>query len=323
MLATVAVCAWDFAGRWYSPGYEVRNFIMLGLYWGPKLAGPFLAWGLFAHAWNNRGLDRLKASLALAFVLVGLWASWVEPNLLRVRQWRLDGIPAAAQPMRVAVIADIHWGLFYRDVHVRRLVRRLNELDVDAVLVAGDWVHEPDRDLLAGMRPLAGLRHPMYAVLGNHDTKAPGPDLTRPLSDALQSYGVHLIEGRAVAFKGWELVGLSDLWGGQPQADVRTLWPEGRPVAPRLVVMHQPDTMMLLPRDGSFLALAGHTHGGQVWIPGFTPWFVRNTNTENPWINGLYDTPRGRLLVTPGLGTIGVPARLAVWPTIDVVDLRR
>lgn len=322
MAATLAVCAWDFSGRWHTPGHELRNFIMLGLYWGPKLAGPFLLWGLVAHALGHGGWARLKALLALAFVVLGLWSSWVEPFGQRVRQTTLSGLPEGAQPVKLAVIADIHWGLFYRDFQLRRLVDTLNGMDVDAVLVAGDWVHDPQFDLKAGLRPLADIRHPVFAVLGNHDTKSPGPDLTGPLRDALRTHGVRLIEGEVVMFKGWQLAGLSDLWGGRPQADVQALWPQGQTVPPRLVLVHQPDTMSLLPPDAAFLAFAGHTHGGQVWIPGFTPWFVRHTNTVQPWINGLYDTPGGRLLVTPGLGTIGLPARLGAWPTIERVELR-
>ena len=295
---------------------------MLGLYWGPKLAGPFLLWGLVAHALGHGGWARLKALLALAFVVLGLWASWVEPFGQRVRQTTLSGVPEGAQPVKLAVIADIHWGLFYRDFQLRRLVDTLNGMDVDAVLVAGDWVHDPQFDLKAGLRPLADIRHPVFAVLGNHDTKSPGPDLTGPLREALRTHGVRLIEGEVVMFKGWQLAGLSDLWGGRPQADVQALWPQGQAVPPRLVLVHQPDTMSLLPPDAAFLAFAGHTHGGQVWIPGFTPWFVRHTNTVQPWINGLYDTPGGRLLVTPGLGTIGLPTRLGAWPTIERVELR-
>jgi len=322
MAVTLAVCAWDFSGRWHTPGHELRNFIMLGLYWGPKLAGPFLLWGLVAHALGHTGWARLKALLALAFVLVGLWASWVEPFGQRTRLTTLTGIPEGAQPLRLAVLADIHWGLFYRDFQLQQLVNTLNDMDVDAVLVAGDWVHDPQWDLEAGLGPLADIRHPVFAVLGNHDTKAPGPDLTGPLREALRTHGVRLIEGEVVDFKGWQLAGLSDLWGARPLADVQSLWPHGQSVPPRLVLVHQPDTMNLLPQGAAFLAFAGHTHGGQIWIPGFTPWFVRQTNTTRPWVNGLYDTPAGRLLVTPGLGTIGLPARLGVWPTIELVELR-
>lgn len=324
MAITLAVTLWDYSGRWHTPGYWLRNLVMHGLYWGPRIAGPFLLLALMGQVALMSGWGRFKAALAACFVLLGLWASLIEPGWVRMRETRLAGLPSGAQPLRLAVVADLHWGLFFRDLDLRRLVQRLNALEVDAVLVAGDWTHEPPLNLHAGFAPLAAIRHPVLGVLGNHDTQAPGPDLTLPLRAALKAHGVQLIEGQAIPFKGWELVGLEDLWGGRPQFQIRSLWPDKSSLAPnppRIVVVHQPDTLTRLPAHAAFLSVAGHTHGGQVWIPGFTPWWLLNTNGSQPWWNGLYDTPAGRLFVTPGLGTIGVPARLAVRPTIDVIHI--
>lgn len=326
LVLALAVSLWDYQDRWHTPGFWLRNLVMLWLYWAPRLAGPFLLIGLVGVVVTGRGFLRWKAGVAALLVVVGLWSSLVEPGLSRVRQTTITGLPPGAQPVRLAVIADIHWGLFFRNHQLERLVRQLNALEVDAVLVAGDWTHEPPLDLKTGLAPLATIRYPVFGVLGNHDVEAPGPDLTEPLREALQAHGVQLLEGRRVAWKGWELVGLDDGWGGRPDAQIRAFWPEpsGSATGPdnRLVVTHQPDTVALLPPGAAHLSVAGHTHGGQIWIPGLTPWVLRNTNTRQPWWNGLYNTPAGTLLVTPGIGTIGLPARLAVMPTIELVELK-
>lgn len=326
LLLAAAVAWWDYQDRWHTPGLWLRNLVMLWLYWAPRLAGPLLWIGLVGLATTARGWLRAKALVGALLVTIGLWSSLVEPGLSRVRVTTLHGRPAGAQPVRLAVVADIHWGLFYRDGQLAGLVRQLNALDVDAVLAAGDWTHEPPLDLKQGLAPLAALRHPVFGVLGNHDVQSPGPDLTQPLREALMAHGVQLLEGRALEWKGWQLVGLDDGWGGHPERQIRSLWPASGGADPdadrRLVLTHQPDTVALLPKDAAHLSVAGHTHGGQIWIPGFTPWFLRHTNTLHPWWNGLYKTPAGPLLVTPGIGTIGLPARLAVVPTIDVVELR-
>lgn len=323
LLLSLAITVWDHGGRWHTPRLEARNFVMLWLYWAPRLAGLPLLVGLWLRWRIERGARRWRHPVYAALVLVGLWSSWVEPYWIRVRHTTLSGIPAEAQPLKLALVADIHWGLFFRDRQLDDLVDRLNAMDVDAVIVAGDWTHEPTQDLRAGFAPLSRLRHPVWGVLGNHDVQAPGPDLTAPLRAALAQHGVRLIEGQAVPWKGWELVGLDDQWGGRPQQQIQRLWAQGAGslAARRLVVVHQPDTVALLPAGAAFLAMAGHTHGGQIWIPGFSPWYLRKTNSQQPWLNGLYDTPAGRLLVTPGVGTIGLPARLAVRPTIDRIDL--
>lgn len=325
LLLSLAITAWDHWGRWHTPRLEARNFVMLWLYWAPRLAGLPLLAGLWLRWRIERGARRWRHPVYALLVLIGLWSSWVEPHWIRVRHTTLSGIPAEAQPLRLALVADIHWGLFFRDRQLDDLVNRLNAMDVDAVIVAGDWTHEPTQDLRAGFAPLARLRHPVWGVLGNHDVQAPGPDLTVPLREALTQHGVRLIEGLAVPLKGWELVGLDDQWGGRPQPQIERLWPRGlsNDSSRRLVVVHQPDTVALLPKGAAFLSMAGHTHGGQIWIPGFSPWFLRKTNSLQPWWNGLYDTGAGQLLVTPGVGTIGLPARLGVRPTIDRIDLVR
>ena len=169
LVLALAVSLWDYQDRWHTPGFWLRNLVMLWLYWAPRLAGPFLLIGLVGVTVTGRGFLRWKAGVAALLVVVGLWSSLVEPGLSRVRQTTITGLPPGTQPVRLAVIADIHWGLFFRDRQLDDLVDRLNAMDVDAVIVAGDWTHEPTQDLRAGFAPLSRLRHPVWGVLGNHD----------------------------------------------------------------------------------------------------------------------------------------------------------
>ena len=108
--------------------------------------------GLWLRWRIERGARRWRHPVYAALVLVGLWSSWIEPYWIRVRHTSLSGIPAEAQPLKLALVADIHWGLFFRDRQLDDLVNRLNAMDVDAVIVAGDWTHEPTQDLRAGLR---------------------------------------------------------------------------------------------------------------------------------------------------------------------------
>ncbi|MDY0107421.1 MAG: metallophosphoesterase, partial [Giesbergeria sp.] len=239
-----------------------------------------------------------------------------------VREHRLPLPPSVqAQPLRLALVADVHAGLFMRGWQIERLVDRLNALDVDAVVVAGDWTYEPPHDLHALLAPFARLRHPVWGVLGNHDTGAPGPPLAATLRQALQSHGVQLLEGQRLAFRGWEVLGLGDLWGGDPRGDVARLLPPGTPAVPRLVLAHQPDTAALLPAGSARLVLSGHTHGGQIMLPWVTRHWVLPGMSTQGWFEGLNNTPAGPLFVTAGVGTISLPARLAVVPRIDVLRI--
>ena len=92
-------------------------------------------------------------------------------------------------------------------------------------------------------------------------------------------------------------------------------------MAPRLVLAHQPDTAALLPAGSASLVVSGHTHGGQIMLPWVTRQLVLPGMSAQGWFEGLYTTQAGPLFVTGGIGTIGLPARLAVVPRIDVLLL--
>jgi predicted MPP superfamily phosphohydrolase len=177
-----------------------------------------------------------------------------------------------------------------------------------------------DRLLDALFAPLRQLNVPVFAVLGNHDQQAPGPDIDRPLRAALNRLGVQIIEGRVVDMDGWQLAGLGDHWGGNDDpGPVESQLSS----APTLWLIHNPDSAMRLKPEQTRLALAGHTHCGQIRIP----WLYRRVSPSSAGFDcGLQTahTPRGdlKVFISPGLGEIGLPMRLLNPPTIDWLHLR-
>ena len=313
---------WDLQGRWLVPGREVVSLIKLWIYWGTWAVLPLLLHA-GARLWR-KPLDGMRWLWALLLMLVA-YSGLIEPRLLQVHAHHIRVQQAAhavpVQPLRIALVADIHAGLFVRKWQLARLVEAINAQDVDAVIVAGDWTYEPDQDLHAALQPLARLRKPVFGVLGNHDTQAPGPDVTAPLRQTLQQLGVQLLDGKKHTFKGWELLGLSDLWGGSPQQEAAQLL-QAPAALPRLIIMHQPDTAALLPPASSAtLMVSGHTHDGQIWLLWVTANRVLPGMSQHGWYEGLYATPAGKLFVTAGVGTIGLPARLGVAPRVDVLHI--
>jgi predicted MPP superfamily phosphohydrolase len=198
------------------------------------------------------------------------------------------------------------------------LVNHLNTLDVDAIMVAGDWTYEPKLDLVAGFSPLAQLKAPVFAVLGNHDVEKPGPKLSVALRTALRQHGVQPLEGKTVLWQGWQLSGLDDLWGGRPQPQIAALPPN--PERNRIVLTHQPDTASLMPPHTAQLTVAGHTHGGQVNLPYITTKILQHTMRQ-PWYDGLHQSRFGQVFVTTGTGMVGLPVRFAMPPRVDVLHL--
>jgi uncharacterized protein len=322
LVLSLPITYWDWQGRWHTTVLTSHYAFKLWLYWAQFAALPLLIALSLGH-WRTLGWLRslIKSMIGIGLVTM-IWAGQIEPNLLRVRSTSIELKVPAGEPIKIALISDIHWGLFGRDGQLQRLVDRINSLDIDAVFVAGDWTYEPKLDLQAGFAPLKQVRVPIFAVLGNHDVEKPGPKLAAQLREALTANGVQFVEGKSIAWKGWQVVGLDDLWGGRPREQIKTLFAESAAelTTNRLVLTHQPDTLAMLPASAMQLGLAGHSHGGQILLPYATDWQLR-TAMKQGWYNGLYETPQGKVFVTPGIGMIGLPWRFLVPPTIDVITI--
>lgn len=280
--------------------------------WGVPLGLALLLWRLPARwpRWS-RGRRAEVIALLLAGALF-VQARFVEPQMIVVRETALPlGIPA-----RVALVADLHLGLYKGPDFLDRVVDRLNALDVDAVLIAGDHTYEPHRPLAELLAPWRRLRHPAYSVPGNHDAQAPGPPIERELRAELQRLGVRPVEGEVVDAGAFLVVGLGDRYAGrdQPAASQRPQ-PGDKP---RLALMHHPDSAMQLPPGWARLALAGHTHAGQIRIP----WLYRRAiPSAHGFDRGLHGFAPLPVFVTAGLGEMGLPMRWLNPPAIDVLDL--
>lgn len=285
------------------------------LFYGSWLVWPFIAW-LVWRLRKRRG--RTLVVLLLAGCLLFAWARFVEPQRIRVQETVLAGTGAQA---RLVLISDIHLGVYKDSAYLQRLVERINALRADAVVIAGDFTYEPQGHSLAPLfAPLSALRMPAYAVLGNHDQQAPGPDVDAELRAALAKHGVRVIEGEVVAVRGFRLAGLGDRWAGRDDPGVLTSNPSSLPT---LVLTHNPDSAIDLAPDIATLVLAGHTHGGQIRIP----WLYRYAiPSRHGFDRGeqFLATPRGpvRVYTTLGTGEVGLPMRLFNPPTVDVLDLR-
>src|SRR5690348_5108030 len=157
-----------------EPQNRAKAFLQLAMFHGSWLLFPAMleaALILWNRARRRHWRRAIGAALVLLLALVGAWARFVEPNVLVVRA---TVVPAPID-LNIALVADVHVGLFTRPDKLRQMVDRLNAMHVDLVLFAGDLTYDPPRDLGAALAPLRKLDKPMYAVLGNHDVQLPGP----------------------------------------------------------------------------------------------------------------------------------------------------
>lgn len=261
------------------------------------------------------------AVLAALIAWIGYREATADPVVRRLRV-AYSTWPAGAPPMRIALLSAVHFGgAAMPDARLRRIVAQVNAAHPDLILLAGDFVigHDGQGALaraagLAG--PLSGRRPRVasIAVLGNHD------HWTAPVAirAALARAGIHLLSNTAVRIGPIAVLGIDDGYSGHDDV-LRTVaaWRRigGIPVA----LTHAPDIVAKLPPELPLL-LAGHTHCGQVVLPGVGP-LLRHSLWEH-W-RPLYDArlrcgviaeAHRTIVVTAGIGSGTLPLRLGAPP---------
>lgn len=278
----------------------------------------------------------ILAGLVGAGVLVLLYAWLVERHWFALRRHRVPCLPPGATPIRVLHISDLHYRPSLRAM--RRFVARLGAEQPDLVLGTGDFIGDassaiPAADLVAPLRgPLGGL-----FVLGSNDYYGPRPKnplryfsrrkrpyLKGPANDwgafvdALEGQGWRLINNATTNLDGIDVVGLDDPHIGR--ADYSVASPRSGNGF-RLAVVHSPDAAQPLAELGYDLIVAGHTHGGQICVPGIGA-LVTNCDIPRRMARGVHRVGDAWLHVSGGMGTSKyAPVRFACRPEACVLEL--
>jgi hypothetical protein len=235
----------------------------------------------------------------------------------------VDGLPAALEGLRIAHVSDLHLGPLMRRDLLRRAFAEVTALAPDLVCVTGDIVDGPATDLASWVPELRAIDAPggVYAILGNHDRRT-GADRVATALARWTSWRVLRDEVATIEHAGTRLhlVGLEDrrrpFAAHLPALLARV--PAGEPA---IVLGHKPEVFHAAARAGVALTLAGHTHGGQVAVPGFPQLNVARVLLSR-LDAGWFQHGRSLLHVSRGLGMSGQPLRVGVPAEITIITLR-
>lgn len=242
----------------------------------------------------------------------------------------LPDLPSELEGLRVLLMADWHCGPVVRPGALAPAVELANRCKPDLMLLPGDFV-SVDGKYFAEAAELASQLRPRITggVLiswGNHDhwhgLEAGLRQLPAAGCQVLDNSSLVLTRRRELQRQGsglW-LAGIDDLWAGQPDflGTLASLPAE----QPRLLLAHNPDSAEELQGARVDVMLSGHTHGGQIWIPGLgTP--VVPSNYGQKYASGWVQGPNYPVYVTRGVGTATIPVRLGVPPELTLFELRR
>ena len=337
MLLLLALGAFKFSildwvnpgGRYFAPEVDAR--ILLPLTWlniFVILLGILLllaelpravGW-LFVRGRARNAVNIALAALAGIATTVGMCNALAMPQVHRV-DISLPGMPADAQPVTLALLADLHADTVKREPYFRALVDQVNALGADAIAICGDFVDGTVADHGQDLEPLADLRAPLgvFGVPGNHDYPSGYADWM----EFFARHGIRMLtNAHAVLGRGVVLAGVTDpaaTWQQEEAPDLGKALqgaPQGLPV---VLLAHQPSMAPQIAQGGRVaLQLSGHTHGGMFPILSH---IVSNYNAG--YVDGMYQVDGMQLYVTPGTSLwSGMLIRLFCPAEITLITLR-
>lgn len=241
----------------------------------------------------------------------------------------ITNLPTPFHGFRIAQISDIHLDEYTEPYFLERVVKRINSLQADLVLLTGDFVThgaftfiDATHSAHRAAEVLSSLTTPqVYASLGNHDVAVNSSLVINALNavhiPVLVNANVPIERGNA---RLW-LCGVDD--PGTSHPDLNLAIP-AKPDGPVLLMAHEPDyadAVVQHPRGPLVdLMLSGHSHGGQVRLPFIRPLILPPMGQK--YVEGYFRFNQMQLYVNRGIGTVGLPFRLNCPPEITLFTLQ-
>jgi predicted MPP superfamily phosphohydrolase len=245
-----------------------------------------------------------------------------ESQLLTVERVRLPlrNLNPALAGLTIVQLSDIHLETYTKIDLVQQAVNVVNDLNPDLVVLTGDYVWRK-LDAIFELAPVLSrlnAKYGVFSILGNHeiwtDANVVRAAFTAAGIPVLVNQGVTLSIDQAPLV----LAGLDDGWSGKPNLNAALAGaPAGAPV---ILLLHEPDLADQISLDGRVsLQLAGHSHGGQIRLPGVgalvLPYLGRKYDL------GLYNVNHMWLYTNRGLGATTEPVRYNCPPEITEITL--
>jgi len=290
------------------------------------------------HFWKNRTNRRRfllgstlgsAGAMGASYGYMRLWESgWLEVSRHSVP---ISSTNKSVRPFRILHLSDLHASRAVSLGYLRRAIGVGLEQKPDLVCITGDFITWKYRrwDDYADVLRICSDAALTYACLGNHDGgawmqgRALANDNANLVRQLLDKADIKLLHNQSateqLGGRQWNIVGTGDLWNEECDADESFANVDTE--HPTLVLSHNPDAKELLLRHAWQLMLSGHTHGGQIYLPGLGAPLA--PVKDKKYVRGLHalDASAGRWLhITKGVGNLhGV--RFNCRPEVSLLDV--
>lgn len=261
-----------------------------------------------------------KTNLLMLLAVITLAYMFIEPYLLETKEIVIESeqIPPQFNGKKIVFISDIHESPYFSQGRVDDLVKQVNALNPDLILLGGDYVTADPEYVGPVFSSLSKLKAPLgvYAVLGNNDPQyltletIPNSNMTY-----IGNKGTWIeVDGARI-----RLGGVGDYNNGNQVQSATT-----SPVTSEdfvVLLSHNPDYFPKVSKSKVDLVLSGHTHGGQVtffglWAP------IIHSDYGNKYRTGVIKEDNSTMIVSNGIGTSILPIRFFARPQLIVIELK-
>jgi predicted MPP superfamily phosphohydrolase len=301
--------------------YRLASFMrLIGSYWFAIMVYALLLliladavnWMLSWSTLEPASYQFITSCIVIILIVVlclrGSWNAW-NP-IIRKYDVQLNKLVERIEPLRIAVVSDLHLGHIVDNQYLSILVDRINTMDVDLILLPGDviddsvepFIRKGMAEIMSRMKSRLGI----YAVLGNHEYYGGQIDL---YVKSMNAHGLQVLMDQTVLLDNKiQIVGRKDRTAESLDVNgrmkVEELLADLNPSLPIIMMDHQPHHLDKIANAGVDVLLSGHTHRGQMmpfhWITG--------RMFELDW--GYLKKGNLHAIVSSGFGTWGPPIRL-------------
>ena len=243
-----------------------------------------------------------------------------ENIVLRELDLRFPNLPPKFESFTILHLSDLHFGCIpgLEDI----ILKQLNNQEVDICVITGDYLnglHVPINNAIESLRTITkGIRtrHGFLGILGNHDTC----HMVTPM----ESLGIRMLinenfrlhkEGDCIQF-----IGIDDVHYYYTDQAMHAMENAGSDFS--IALVHSPELFDMAEEMGVDLYLCGHTHGGQVCMPGGTP-VITHLNRGKDFHSGHWRYRNLQGVTSCGVGTSGVPVRFNTQGELSILKLHR
>ena len=243
-------------------------------------------------------------------------------------------IPASFDGKKIVFVSDIHYGAYMSRDRVVKLVKRINDIQPDIIVLGGDYSSRDDKYIIPIFDELRKLKskYGVFGVMGNHDYFVNG-DLTKRM---MVRNGIKICDNKSYWIKikkdSIKIGGVDDPEGDFQEPDSTVYDVHKKDFC--ILISHRPEYVKDLKTDLVDLTLSGHTHGGQVtffglWAPILPSdnglWASLTFSRENQkYCYGLFQrSPTMQSYITSGFGTRTPHLRFFRRPEIAVLELKK